>query len=134
MVRARAKTPWDFYKSVFGTYIRDDEELLMKCFELDWKSSKIPKLIKDPAERASLKEILRKNYRVIRECFKFFAAFSPINNVPCLGQLSLQEIMNGIGCIDNQYLKLTDIDIEFTSTNAGIKGNLLNPERGLVRY
>jgi hypothetical protein len=42
--------------------------------------------------------------------------------------------LNGIECCDAQYLKLADADVEFISTNAGNKGNKLNPERGLVRY
>jgi len=51
-----------------------------------------------------------------------------------MGLLMLQEILNGIECCDGQYLKLADADVEFISTNAGNKGNKLNPERGLVRY
>ena len=46
----------------------------------------------------------------------------------------LQEILNGTKCCDGQLLKLADADVEFISTNAGDKGNKLNPERGLVRY
>ena len=42
--------------------------------------------------------------------------------------------MNGTKCCDGQYLKLADADIEFVSTNAGDKGNKLNPEKGLVWY
>jgi len=46
-LRAKTKTPWDFYKSVFAPYKRDTNEILMKCFEFDWECSKIPKIIKD---------------------------------------------------------------------------------------
>jgi len=31
-------------------------------------------------------------------------------------------------------MKLSDIDLEFISTNAGNKSNPLNPDRALVRY
>ena len=34
--RARVKTPWDFYKSVFKTYKSDNPKILDDCFEIDW--------------------------------------------------------------------------------------------------
>lgn len=36
--------------------------------------------------------------------------------------------------MDNELLKLADLDLEFISTNAGIKNQALNPDRALVRY
>jgi NLR family CARD domain-containing protein 3 len=36
--------------------------------------------------------------------------------------------------VDGQTLNLSDIDLEFVATNAGIKNNPRNPERQLVRY
>ena len=119
---------------MFAPYKRDTNEILMKCFEFDWECSKIPKIIKDEEDRKHAKEILWKHYWQIRETYKFFASISPINDVPCMGQLMLQEILNGTKCCDNQYLKLADADVEFISTNAGDKGNKLNPEWGLVWY
>ena len=57
-VRARARTPWDFYKSVFAPFRRDHADLYKKCFEVDWKSSKIPNLIKNEEDRKVAKEVL----------------------------------------------------------------------------
>ena len=36
--------------------------------------------------------------------------------------------------VDGELLKLADLDLEFISTNAGIKNQALNPDRALVRY
>jgi len=38
------------------------------------------------------------------------------------------------GCIDNKNLKLSDLDLEFISANAGGKASKRNPERALVRH
>ena len=36
--------------------------------------------------------------------------------------------------VDKETLKLADVDIEFISTNAGMKNKMLDPERQIVRY
>jgi hypothetical protein len=42
------KTPWSIPISVFKDYVFDTEKTDQKCFDFDWASSKVPKLIKDP--------------------------------------------------------------------------------------
>lgn len=59
----REKTPWDFRNSVFKDYIPDNDIIRAKCFEFDWNSSKIPKIIKDEVELNKVKEFLRVNYK-----------------------------------------------------------------------
>lgn len=65
-VRIRPKTPWDFNKSIFAAYKQDNEDLLNKCFEADWESSRIPKIAKDD-NIDEIKELLKSKYRKIRE-------------------------------------------------------------------
>ena len=45
--RNKEKEPWDFKKSVFYPYQPDSEALLNSCFEFDFETSKITKVIKD---------------------------------------------------------------------------------------
>lgn len=40
---------WDLSKSVFKDYRPDTHQLLMDCFDYDWKISKIAKFVKEPA-------------------------------------------------------------------------------------
>lgn len=56
--RGKVRIPWDFKKSVFATYQPDTEALLQRCFEFDFDSSKIPKIIKDTEELANVKIFL----------------------------------------------------------------------------
>jgi hypothetical protein len=53
--------------------------------------------------------------------YKSFAGVSPTNGVPSIGQNTFQEIINSCQLIDGELLKLSDMDLEFISTNAGIK-------------
>lgn len=39
----------DLSKSVFKDYRPDTHQLLMDCFDYDWKISKIAKFVKEPA-------------------------------------------------------------------------------------
>lgn len=64
----KEKIPWSIPISLFKDYrfdvpVRPMQDLYMKCFEFDWSSGKIPKLIKDPEELSKIKEILRHAYK-----------------------------------------------------------------------
>lgn len=61
--REKLKTPWDFFKSVFRDYKPDNEALLNDCFEFDWASSKIEKIIKGEEETMKVKSYLRTVYK-----------------------------------------------------------------------
>lgn len=65
LAREKIKTPWDFFKSVFRDYKPDNAQLLEECFEFDWGSSKIEKIVKGEEEIKKVKEYLRTNYKVM---------------------------------------------------------------------
>ena len=53
--KARLRTPWDFFKSVFKDYKPDTEQLRVNCFNFDWNNSKIEKVCTDVDDCAVLK-------------------------------------------------------------------------------
>ncbi len=61
--REKVKTPWDFSKSVFKDYKADSINRLDECFEFDWESSKIPRVIKNEEELTNCKEYVRGVYK-----------------------------------------------------------------------
>ena len=81
----RPKTPWDFKKSIFKTYIPDNEMNLNDCFENDWNDSKIQKILKNPAELVTAKAYLRQIYKPIREIYKYYAGIATTNGIPSIG-------------------------------------------------
>ncbi|RLO12689.1 hypothetical protein DYB28_005535 [Aphanomyces astaci] len=77
--KPRSKTPgpgqtddW-FSKSVFCTYQQDTSQHLSNAFESDWIVSRLPKLSKDPAELDKAKQILAKNFSMLKAVFKHYA-------------------------------------------------------------
>ena len=61
--REKIKTPWDFFKSVFRDYKPDTQAILDECFEFDWASSKIEKIVKGEEEIAKTKAFLKSVYK-----------------------------------------------------------------------
>ena len=126
----RLRTPWDFFKSVFKNYEPDTEVLRTNCFNFDWGCSKIEKVCIDATDLGILKEYLRENYKLLRETYKYYAAIAPAGLIPSIGSNVFSDILSNCeGAIDNKTLKLSDLDLEFVSTNAGVKKHPRNPER-----
>jgi cellulose synthase/poly-beta-1,6-N-acetylglucosamine synthase-like glycosyltransferase len=85
--RHRLRTPWNFQLSVFKHFKKDDERLLNDCFELDWSRTKVERLIKDDAERARVKQILKANYKWFRESYKFISGLDPQKDLFCISNV-----------------------------------------------
>lgn len=133
------KTPeWDFKKSIFYGYRFDNEDLIKKWFDYDWKHCKIPNLIKNHDELSKIQKYLKSIYKPLREVYKYYAGVSPCSNVPSISRNAFDEIIaltNVTETNDVKDLKLSDIDLEFTATKSGTKKNKLNPDKWwLVRY
>jgi hypothetical protein len=74
-------------------------------------------------------------YPKIREAYKHFAGVNPAGIIPSIGQNVFTEIISNCpGLLDSKNMKLADLDIEFTSTNASSDKSKQNPDRQLVRF
>lgn len=133
--RARLKTPWDFYKSIFKTYRPDDAGLLDGCFEADWESTKCERLIKDEAQVALVKACMRQHYGPLREAYKYYAGLSPLGRVMCVGPGVLTEMLGHCdNFVDGKTIKISDIDLQLIACNGGKRSNSqLSPDKALVR-
>ena len=61
------KVPWTIPISLFKDYsfdtdVRPIQDMVNNCFEFDWKTSRIPTLVKDEPQLAAVKEALRGSY------------------------------------------------------------------------
>eukprot|EP00359_Climacostomum_virens_P001679 CAMPEP_0204897674 /NCGR_PEP_ID=MMETSP1397-20131031/869_1 /ASSEMBLY_ACC=CAM_ASM_000891 /TAXON_ID=49980 /ORGANISM="Climacostomum Climacostomum virens, Strain Stock W-24" /LENGTH=860 /DNA_ID=CAMNT_0052065451 /DNA_START=87 /DNA_END=2668 /DNA_ORIENTATION=+ len=131
---ARPKTPWSIPISLFKNYKFDSDDLYKKCFEFDWKCCKVPKLIKDEAELSAVKEILRTQYKYIKECYKFFSAIGSTGGIFSVGLNAYTDFVSQCGLLDSNFL-LADLDFMIKSTLYNeVKNNPLNPANALVRY
>ena len=68
------KPKWRLGISLFKNYKYDTPEQFDKCFEFDWKSTKIERFVKQPKDMANLKKLVRKYYKYIKFAYKWFSA------------------------------------------------------------
>lgn len=133
--KTRLKTPWDFFKSVFRTYIPDDKKLLNGCFEIDWDNTKIQKVVKNGDDLMAVKTFLKENYKYFRETYKYYSAVSPAGIIFSIGTNTFSDIISNCkDLVDNDTLKLSDLDLEFVATNSGVTKMKFNPDRQIVRH
>lgn len=134
----KEKIKWTFPISIwFKDFKFETEDILKKCFEKDWICSKITKVVKNPDELITVKEILWKNYRSIKETYKNYASYNPNGDVWSISSNPITEFCQTSELIDGKQLKLSDLDLKFIATcSASIeyKGNFRNPERALCRF
>ena len=138
LVMKKEKVPWTFDKSVWAKEWKlEDEELLRKCFERDWKHSKISNLVKNASDQEKVKASLWKSYAKIKNLYKHFAAWNPFGDVMAVSSNPFTEFCQQARII-NKDTPLKIIDLTFITTNsmssADWKGNALVPERGLSRF
>ena len=131
----RVKTPWSLPISLFKDYQFDTKGKLNKCFEFDWSSSKVEKVVKNPEMLAKCKEVMRGSYKKIREAYKYYSAIGASGSLFCVGQNSFTEFCQQSGIINNTTFKLADMDFNLKAVlYQPVKGNPLNPANDLVRF
>ena len=71
-----------------------------------------------------------------REAYKFYSAVAPVGFICSIGTNVFSDIVSNFeGFVDNTTFKISDLDLEFVATNAGVKkNNPRNPDRQLVRH
>jgi len=110
--RAKIKTPWDFFKSVFKSYKPDNNRIVEQCFETDWELTKCVKILRTEEDAADVKLYLKSIYKMIRETYKYYAGIDPIGRIPCVGTNAFYELMqNANGFVDGKSIKQSDIDL-----------------------
>lgn len=90
----REKQFWSYELSIFKNYQPDNEEIIDECFEYDYGSSKINKIIKDPLEYNEVKEIMREYYPYIFASYKFYASTLIGATIPCISLNAFFDLIN----------------------------------------
>lgn len=138
LVARKVKNPWSYAQSVWAKEWKlDDEELLRKCFEKDWRNSKIMNLIKNQGDQDKVRGLLWANYSSIKTIYRQFSSWSPFGDVWAVSNQPFTEFCQQARIINKDTpLKITDLTFITTNSMSGPdwKGNVLVPERGLVRF
>lgn len=55
--------------------------MVKKCFEKDWKCTKLMNLVKIQTDQDKLKDLLCKNYKEIKLAYRYFSSWSPFGDI-----------------------------------------------------
>ncbi|CAK78575.1 unnamed protein product (macronuclear) [Paramecium tetraurelia] len=128
---------WSFSVSIwFKDFQFENEEFLRKCFENDWSYSKISNLVTNQDELNEVKNLIWKDYKMIKETYKWYSSKSPSGEVWSISNNVISDFAFETGLFDKTF-KLSDLDLKFIATCAAsfeTERNHRNPERALCRY
>ncbi|CAD8064944.1 unnamed protein product [Paramecium sonneborni] len=125
---------WSYEISIFKNYQPDNDELIDECFEYDYGSSKINKIIKDPIEYNEVKEIMREYYPYIFAAYKFLASTLIGATIPCISSNAFSDFISSTQLVSEKF-RSGDIDLNFIATSNVKDINYPNVyEKALVRY
>lgn len=126
---------WHRGISVFRDYIPDSDELDNRCFEFDWSTSKLPKLLEKFSDVDECKKMLASTYPLIRRAYKYLSCQNVANEVFCITQNPFSVFAQKAQLIDGALIFLRDIDFNFISaSNIALKAKTYrNPDKALIR-
>lgn len=126
---------WHRGVSLFRDYIPDSDALDKRCFEFDWQTSKLPKLLEKGKDIDDCKKILQSLYSLLRIAYKYLSCTGIANDVFCITQNPFSNFIQKAGIVDNNLLFIRDIDFNFISaSNIALKPKTYrNPDKALVR-
>ncbi|EAS06061.2 hypothetical protein TTHERM_00853000 (macronuclear) [Tetrahymena thermophila SB210] len=128
---------WHKGISLFRNYIEDSEELEDKCFEEDWNNSKISYIVQTVkgSNVDECKKMLRLAYPQLRITYKMLSVHGMSGDIFCISQNPFSQFVQATEIFDNNYIKIRDIDLNFTtSSSKALKNKTYRaPDKTLVR-
>lgn len=107
----KEKSPWNFNTSIFKDYQKDTEELLDRCFEFDYKCSRIHTLF-DKSKEKEVKAVLRKFYLKMKNTYKYYSALT-VSDIWCVGRNNFTDLcVNQMKIVDGNFSS-AEMDIEW---------------------
>eukprot|EP00347_Sterkiella_histriomuscorum_P020671 403336916 len=129
----RVRTPWTMEVSLFKEYLREDkEDLVLNCFEFDWKNIKQLKYKKSTEDE--VKQTIKAAYFMIKEHYKIQSGFGMIGTIFSVALNQYTEFLKEeLNLIDGDQLNQSDADRYFITVNSNKRGPLI-PANALVRF
>ncbi|KAL4468589.1 hypothetical protein ABPG74_005092 [Tetrahymena malaccensis] len=131
---------WTFEKSIFSTYIRDSDDLISQCFDFDWENSRLDKILSQYCMNQQMKDeckqILKKEYNLIRCVYKYYASLGIVGDIPCITQNQFSNISLKMKLTDGKNFKISDLDYNFITVNSSKnkEKNYRNPDKAMIRF
>lgn len=93
---------WSLAKSVFAAYKDETPQLQKRVFDADWAHTKVERFIKDEAEMARVREVMRRHYYQIRCAYKYYCTLDSGGDPYSMSWNAFTTMMTTIGVPDEQ--------------------------------
>lgn len=124
---------WNLGISIFRDYKFLTKKTAAKCFEFDWKLSKIINLVKNPLQQVQIHDFLQEIYENVIITYKHLSAFSG-NEICSVNNYVLIDFLNECKINDSLYT-VEDLGVNWNSVVAGRdKSQIYNPGNSLIRF
>jgi hypothetical protein len=123
--------------SVFKDFVEDDDSLLRKMIEADFRNNKMAKVAHSKEEMNEIKEyMLANHYKYLKNSFLNYQSLF-LDDYPAISQLDFGHIARDAKLLD-QKLRISDVDTVFFASQNDSKADkdkekAFNPERKLIR-
>ena len=124
---------WTLEKSMFKDMLVSDE-MYDSCFKSDIMNSRINNCTSNIKSREEMKTVLRSQYPIIMESYKYFASKSYKQENVYLSYKDVLQFLNELGLVDGKTFRKFDYDSIFKAVNFTDNETDLNPDFGVVRY
>jgi len=119
------KAEWCFETSLFKDYVRDEEAMIENCFDVDWRSGRLPQMLKTEDTRTEIYEYLKPLYLQVLLAFRVegFSTLRSADDVAGINLLDFRNLMLRYGgegrhkLMDGYHCKSSDCDCVFVAAN-----------------
>jgi hypothetical protein len=109
----------------------DTPELMNRCFESDWASTKVQRVVPVAEQRAAMKPVLKQWYPVLREVFRLYCSASNADSFSLSFNL-WTDLRRDMGIASREKDAL--LDNVFVATNVELEADDENPDHSLCRF
>lgn len=106
--------------------------MISKCFETDYKNTKIRELCSDEEENEKIFLLLKTNYKKIKDIYQYLAAIKPMGNLLCINQTGWSDFVKRLNLLDNEKVNITDLDLSYLNSYFALRGNVEEDEENNV--
>ena len=132
--KERKRTPWSEQNGIFYKgFARETPKLIDDCFEWDWEQMK--KVKYKNSEEKDVKELMRKYYPLLKECYKFEAGQGTTGSTFGVTMNQIISFCDDLHFFDKNF-KIADADRFFITVNSSttIKNNPMVPKNSMIRF
>ncbi|EQC29076.1 hypothetical protein SDRG_13235 [Saprolegnia diclina VS20] len=122
-----------FPKSVFASYHQDTASVLNDAFEVDWSTSRLPKMAKEAGHVDALKAVLSSHFALLKGVFRHYATSGGADPFT-LGSNAFADFLTDADIVDTNTCTRAEVEMCFIAASSSGPKLKWNTRRSLFRF